>query len=1297
MQQRQNSFVGLAFLRSVWADDYERFKAHGDDERLVAKLRQWSQRADLTETSAEAAFLQTFFADIWGYDFSGGSDATAFTLYPQYPVRGAGAKGNTGGADLAIGHFQSHDAASGIPQVLCEFKDIRSSLDAPQKSRRDNTRSPVKQCLDYLSASRRVFFGNEAILPTWGIVTDMNEFRLYWHDRGATQFLSFVIEPRDLFQGDGLLSDGDAACFRRFLFSRVFHRDALLTTGGNSALEQLIARQWVREREIQEVFYAEYRGYREALYTALVKHNPDFPGTRGRLVRIAQKILDRFIFIFYCEDMGQALSFRPQLLRDFLIHECKDEYFDEKSDSIWKRLLGLFERMNEGGDFGDATLSKFNGGLFATDPEIRSLTLPNRIFCAKGQGQNEGSLVSHKTTLLYLSAAYNYAAGGAQGRVQAPSGEDGIKAVKSDPERALGLYTLGRIFEQSITELEILEAKADGLLSVNEESKRKRDGVYYTPEWVVERIVAETLQPRLHELREECGWVDGGFPGIDAVDAYAERLQSITILDPACGSGAFLITTLNFLVAEWEALRDIRLQAARAEAKAAGVREGSKAHETILARALSKRDDATLIRDILAKNIYGVDINPASVEIARLALWLHTARGDAPLTTLDDTIRDGNSLIGPDFYEGRMNLDRYDDEAQRERVNAFDWQAKFPEVFARGGFDAIVGNPPYVKLQNFRKVHDDMAAHLRTRGDSGASYESTQTGNFDLYLPFIEQGLQLLNDHGRMGYIAPNLWAVNEYGAGLRKHIARGRNLAGWIDFKAHQIFDEATTYTALQFFTKAPNDAVRIASAPRGIVPQEPWTGVDAALPYDRLDFGDRWLMLTGVERKLIDRLYKTCKRLDDPAHTSNIFVGIQTSADPIYHLDRLGPERYLCTPRGKNPPPPYEVAIEDSIMKPLVSGAEAKRYVTPAPITHILFPYDVDDDGAHLIDTDTMATRYPLAWAHLRSYEAKLRGRESDSFDDAEWYRFGRNQNLDKQEITKLMVPRLVANLHCALDLKGEIYLDNVDVGGIAVAKNEAPNFLSGLLNGPVCDYVFRRISKPFRGDYKSANKQFIAPLPIPKATKAQRASVADKAERLQKLHTARRDALGRIAKRLANAPSRARPETWLFPTLSPAADREDDAPSAMDNAERRKWAKDRYADDVTARLEAMGDRLTPGVGLDATHEDEELRFLIDGVPVIEGIYVDDSEGPFIAAQWKVLAQTFSVTEKTTGKKLANALRKLARTDNTALMGQVVGIQDELETLETDIANEEAAINTEIYALYRLTDAERELIEAG
>jgi hypothetical protein len=290
------------------------------------------------------------------------------------------------------------------------------------------------------------------------------------------------------------------------------------------------------------------------------------------------------------------------------------------------------------------------------------------------------------------------------------------------------------------------------------------------------------------------------------------------------------------------------------------------------------------------------------------------------LSSLDANIREGNSLIGLDFYKGQINLSFYD-KAQ--------WQDAFPTVFERGGFDAIVGNPPYVKLQNFRTVHADMAGFLR-EGRPGVvprPYASTETGNFDLYLPFIEKGIALLNDHGRMGYIAPSLWITNEYGEGLRKRIGAGRNLNRWIDFKAHQVFEEVTNYTPLQFFTKARNDPIRVAAAPTGETPQDPWADAGSALAYGRQVFGERWLLLTGEERALIDRLYQRCKRLDHPERTRQIFRGLITSADAIYHLTRIGPGRYLCTPKGDNAQPPYEVQIEDALMKPLVSGAEAKR----------------------------------------------------------------------------------------------------------------------------------------------------------------------------------------------------------------------------------------------------------------------------------------------------------------------------------------------------------------------------------
>jgi len=1284
MAELHTPFVTKPFLRSVWALDYEAFKDSVEERQLVERLNRWANRTDLKETSAEAALLEEFFHQTWGYVQSGQTGAdNHFTLYPKFSIAGAGAKGGAGEADAVLGYFPQ-DAQALVPQVVCEFKDIKSTLDAPQK-RKGNNRSPVRQGLDYLAAARRGMFGDEPILPSWAIITDMNEFRLYWADRGHQQFLRFTIRPSDLFQGPQLLGDSEEARFDRFLFQRVFHRDTLLVTGasGRPLLAQLIAQQWVRERELESTFYQEYRAYREHLYLALLKHNGEgtdrFPGTRGRLVRLAQKILDRCLFIFFCEDMGRALDYPPQLLRDFLIHETKDPYFDPNGGTIWERLKRLFHAMNDGTAFGTKPLNQFNGGLFENDPELEKLFVPNDVFCQQGQGQNEASLYSFPLTLLYLSASYNYASDWAEGLTAPPLTEhsDLTLDAKKDPTKSLGLYTLGRIFEQSITELEILEAEADGRLSVNKESKRKRDGVYYTPEWVVERIVDEALGSRLTELKTDCGWPPAGsdkLPTEDAVLAYEKAFKDLKIVDPACGSGAFLITALRYLLDEWRTLQELRKQV----------------QKDFKTRA---RDEDRVIREILRNNLYGVDINPASVEITKLALWLHTARGDQPLSSLDEQIRDGNSLIGSDFYIGLLP---YSAEEQ-ERINAFDWEESFPAVYERGGFDAVIGNPPYVKLQNFRKVHQDMAEFLKRDRRDSITYESTQTGNFDLFLPFIEKGIDLLNEYGRLGYIAPSLWTMNDYGRGLRRYVERGRHLYGWIDFCSYQVFDEAITYTALQFYSKAPNDVINVARAPDGVISDDPWSGNDASLPYENLEIGNRWLMTTGQDRELIDRLYEVGERLDHPSMSQNIFVGIQTSADAIYHLQRLGPGRYLCSPKTNDESDPYEVQIEDDIMKPLVSGPEAKRYVHPQTETYLLFPYLVAGNDVQLMTSQHMQEYFPKAWSYLKSCERELRRRENGRFDDNQWYRFGRHQNLERQEITKLIVAQTVPSLRVSFDPSAELYLNNVRVNGIIPSSLTNGYFLLGVLNSPVCDFVFKRIAKPKDGGWFEANKQFIAPLPIPNTTDEEREQVAGWAETLQGLHTKRRDLLLIIERRLEAVHFRSKPWTWLFPTLPLQRDLQLDAPSRLEVEAKRDWAKREYEQQLEARYAAIGGLLHLTAKLDATFTDGELRFLIDGVPVIERVFVSEEEGSFILAQWKLLASTFPITPSTDGKKLAGALRKIATSDNPALIRQVIEAQQSLSAIDAEIEQAEQTINALIYRLYRLTDDEIRLVERG
>ena len=1098
----------------------------------------------------------------------------------------------------------------------------------------------------------------------------MDVFRLYWWDLAPDRYLEFRISPpeRGLLaamegQGGGLIDDGDGARFDRFLFWRLLRSDMLLSEFGRTRLERLIENQGTAQKRLEKEFYEEYRAYRLTLYNA-IKLQP-LPGASEReRLRLAQKLLDRLVFVMFTEDMGGRIAFPPNLLRDELKARSLGRFYNPEGTDVWDMLIELFRTMNDGGRIGEDQIHRFNGGLFYPDTTLDALRLPNHLFCKRGQGRNPASIEAEKGTLLYLSATYNFAAEG-------------------DAKNAIGLYTLGHIFEQSIVELEVLEARAEQRPSLTLITKRKRDGVYYTPEPIVRRIVEETIGPLLARWRAEAGWGEVD-PTREAADAYWERLRRITVVDPAVGSGAFLITALRLLLTEFRLVADTRYR---------------------LRYVFNRSDEAELTRHILANNLYGVDINPLSVEIAQLSLWLHTARAREPLSSFERTIRCGNSLVAPDVYD-RPGGDELS-EAARARISAFDWHAAFPQVFEAGGFDAVIGNPPYVKLQHFRQPYAETALYLRHGVGGVIDYQSTQTGNFDLFLPFIERGLSLLNEGGRMGYIAPNLWPTLEYGEGLRTLVGAGRHLARWIDFRAHQVFEEATIYTAIQIFTRAPNDALCVAFAPDGDLGAVDWATA-SAVPYGELATnGSAWLLAPEPVRRLFARLARDCRRLDHPEVTSEIFVGVQTSADWIYHLEWRARGRYLHWPPKievneggrvkKVQPPAIEFEIEDAIMKPLVSGKEAKRFLEPATGTYLLFPYKVDNDGARLWTLNEMAVQFPKAWAYLQRFEPELRARDGGKNDtDTTWYGYIYPKNLSLQETAKLIVPRLVPALQVAMDPRGRVYCDNVDVGGVVPTNSADLAYIAGVLASPTVAFLFRWLSKPFRGDYLSANKQFIAPLPIPRAGDADKARVGDIARELQRLTTRRRELVAALGDRLRRVARRKRPLEWLLPGVRSKAVIEEGAPRRLPRLDRRTWADARQQEEVEAAFARLDELVRLDSAIEPVFEDGELKLHIDGARALGGIYLDADTGPFALAQWQAAALSFEPTGKGDAKRLVEALRHVGLDAEPALRDQVIERQAELTALTTELRAHEANLHEETCTLFALSPLEQAMIEA-
>jgi hypothetical protein len=343
---------------------------------------------------------------------------------------------------------------------------------------------------------------------------------------------------------------------------------------------------------------------------------------------------------------------------------------------------------------------------------------------------------------------------------------------------------------------------------------------------------------------------------------------------------------------------------------------------------------------------------------------------------------------------------------------------------------------------------------------------------------FVERGLKLISEGGTLGFILPHKFANSEYGEPLRNIIATGKNLSELVHFGANQVFENATTYTCLMFLKRAEQASFRFVR----VDDLKGWTktqiATEAPLKAEKVS-KESWSFNIGHGSELIDRLKAYKPRLGDVA---DIFVGLQTSADDVLVLEFVEKRGSLLVLKSKILG--EEVELERDFLHPLVSGTDIQGYDSFDGRQFILFPYSITDWQATLIPFAEIKRKAPKTAKYLEANRKRLEDRESRKFADAEWYRFGRSQNLGIQARKKVCVPRLVDRLCAAFDAKGENYLDNVDVGGVtfkAGFEHHDLRYLAGLLNCKLIAWFFPNVSAPFRGGWMSANRQFLSQIPF------------------------------------------------------------------------------------------------------------------------------------------------------------------------------------------------------------------------
>jgi type I restriction-modification system DNA methylase subunit len=548
-----------------------------------------------------------------------------------------------------------------------------------------------------------------------------------------------------------------------------------------------------QEELITKQLYKDYSLFKRELFQNLCELNPQFEPLE--LFKKSQKLLDRCLFLFFAEDRNLL---PPNSVRLILDQWKKLQELDAYTP-LYDRFKKYFGYLNTGFKGKQYDVFPYNGGLFKPDEVLDNITI------------NDDLLSKHS-----------------------------FKLSEYDFESEVDVNILGHIFENSLNELDEITAQLEGQVIDKSNTKRKKDGVFYTPKYITKYIVENTIGKLCEQKKAELDITDEAYQPakqrsrkrLDNLNLYRNWLLQLTICDPACGSGAFLNQALDFLINE---------------------------HRYIDELSAKYNKDAFILSDveksILENNLFGVDLNEESVEIAKLSLWLRTAQPNRKLNDLSDNIKCGNSLI---------------DDISVAGEKAFHWQTEFPQIFAKGGFDVIIGNPPYALVKE--DVQKDYFEN---------NYKTTE-GRFDLFELFLEKSLNLFKSEGLLSFILPNTLLSNLYTRKLRLFIVSKFNVEELSNF-GMDVFSDPTVHTCIisisNKYTK--NNSISIRKQVNNF--EELDSEFDYTLKQEDVIKSNNNtfdIFFNPLEKKLIDKL-ESHESLGDICFIRQC---IKTGNDPIY-----------------------------------------------------------------------------------------------------------------------------------------------------------------------------------------------------------------------------------------------------------------------------------------------------------------------------------------------------------------------------------------------------------------------------
>ena len=787
------------FNKKLLKSAIEKFTYPADEKRkridkIIANWQIAFKERDLSkakETSLQGKFFAKFFCEILGYTMQDDGDEV-WTLKQESKTEIDGKE-----ADGSLGFYSKTKEQT---RCVIELKDAQCSLDAKQQSR-ENKQTPVEQAFQYLYK-----FAN----CDWVIVSNFRHTRLYHKSKGQTAYEEFDI-----------LKLHEENEFKRFYFCLC--RENLINEQAQSVMDLLIKQSGVQDIDITKEFYSEFKKVRKELFNHIVENNPDYD--KKLLLEKTQKLLDRFIFVYFCEDTAGLL---PHHTVENIYKNAKNS-FSTSPCRVWDEFKGLFVAIDKGNNNVDRPINAYNGGLFAPDEILNKLVIKDEMF-------------------LPIKELSRY-----------------------DFESDLNVNILGHIFEQSLSDLEQIKNEIDGTTEDKKNSKRKKDGIFYTPEYITHFIVEETIGRYLEE--------------------NPDKLDTIKILDPACGSGAFLNQAHEFLKKQHKIKIEENIK-------------NSKDNQLDIFKHINVAEND---RSILLNNIFGVDLNTESVEITKLALWLKTAHPNYKLQNLDENIKCGNSLI---------------DDPQVAGDKAFKWENEFPEIFsnclARGerlenggkhsvttrsdnyGFDVIIGNPPYVTL-TLGKSQKSCSAELLNFYKNHYTSSLEYKGN--LYAIFIEKAIKLAREGGYIGLIIPNTLLLNLSFTKVRKFILNNTEIKDIINLK-YKVFEDAEIGGNVIIILKKSNKKfsttkileIENKDASLNLFNHDNYQNI---LQKDFFGYQNCEYYTNITNSNIMKKIHQTCQPLESYA---SFYNGIKTGNNKAFLSNKKENDLYYPAIRGKD-----------------------------------------------------------------------------------------------------------------------------------------------------------------------------------------------------------------------------------------------------------------------------------------------------------------------------------------------------------------------------------------------------------